>query len=86
MLSTGILTGMHVTKHGKPKLTNCYNKILGMHVGFFPLEYAGELHIIALREEELGQNSHTTQTPRHTQNTHHSPRNTGHVVENGNQI
>ena len=60
MLSTGILTGMHVTKHGKSKLTNCYNKILGMHVGFFPLEYAGELHIIALKEEELGQNSHTT--------------------------
>jgi len=60
-------------------------QILGMHVVFFSLN-AGELHIIALKEEELGQNSHTTQTPRHTQNTHHSPRNTGHVVENGNQI
>jgi len=44
-----------------------------MHVGFFPLEYAGELHIIALKEEELGQNSHTTQPPPRTQNTHPSP-------------
>jgi len=47
-------------------------QILGMHVVFFSLN-AGELHIIALKEEELGQNSHTTQPPPRTQNTHPSP-------------
>jgi len=63
---------MHVTKHGKSKLTNCYANI-GHACSFFFSLNAGELHIIALKEEELGQNSHTTQPPPRTQNTHPSP-------------
>ena len=45
---------------------------------FFLLEYGGGLHIIALREEELGQNSHTqrTRTRTHTR-LHHLPVITG---------
>ena len=39
-----------------------------IHIVKFFLEYGGGLHIIALREEELGQNSHTqcTCTRAHT--------------------
>jgi len=59
---------MHVTKHGKSKLTNCYANI-GHACSFFFSLNAGELHIIALKEEELGQNSHTTQPP-HAPKTH----------------
>ena len=45
-------------------------------VAFF-LEYAGGLHIIALREGELGQNSHTQRTTHTHTRLHHLPVVTG---------
>ena len=47
-----------------------------IHIVKFFLEYAGGLHIIALREEELGQNGHTQRTRTHTR-LHHLPVITG---------